>query len=108
MVCAMARFVPGVAWNRAGDFSETTAIWLQPATMAASRRTAGFLKRSDFIMICLLLLLKNARRIKLGVWLRVLSLSRFEQPIVVAELRFRRSFNYEFTSVVRFFLLVAV
>jgi hypothetical protein len=47
-------------------------------------------------MICLLLLLKNARRIKLGVWLRVLSLSRFEQPIVVAELRVRRSFNYEF------------
>src|SRR6266478_3301544 len=64
--------------------------------MAASRRTAEFLKRSDFIMICLLLLLKNARRIKLGVWLRVLSLSRFEQRIVVAELRFRRSFNYDF------------
>jgi hypothetical protein len=85
-----------VAWNRAGDFSETTAIWLQPATMAASRRTAEFLKRSDFIMICLLLLLKNASRIKLGIWLGVLSLSRFEQPIVVAELRFRRSFNYEF------------
>src|SRR5437868_2931722 len=64
--------------------------------MAASRRTVEFLKRSDFIMICLLLLLKNARRIKLGVWLSVLSLSRFEQRIVVAELRFGRSFNYDF------------